>query len=733
MRTRSMTLAATWILLAAGAWAADDPFARLPANAHFALSWEKLAGDDSRWVDAARAVLGSTFWRDFAEDEPPAEVRSAAELLHTAARGAGCVGIRLRGESPPEFGAVLMLGDKAGDAFKQFDGMLRSANSAAEFGTFQAGGVSFSHFAGDGDDKFAWALRGSEMLFASTKAMAEALAKSPAREQSLAGHSEVIACRKRVDGPSAAWHLSAWADLNELKGLLELLVADEMARVPDAPSFSQIAKATGIDAWSSMYFRLEPADGMARMASYVRTKGDSGLNVLYRQAALTDADVALVPRDAYWAQVWNIDPHATWTEAMSIVEQLHPDVRPQVEAVIASARPMLGVSLTEELLPALGDSWALFDAPSHGGLMFTGTVLAGEVKDAALVGAFMDRVTEMLGGLAAGGNVRITHKKLERDGRTVHYALIGGLPAPIAPSWTFVGDRVLIGLFPQTLLAAAAQADPKTRKESLLDHPDVREARAKLPKSASAMMYVDSSSGARTVHALRQLAFTLAASMSVGTADEFDLARLGPAPQEIAKVRSMLAVQSSEPDGLYYEARNVDPAAFFMMPDTGVATAAMGVSILLPSLSRAREMAKRSVSASNLRQIGMAMHVYASDNSDKLPMGFDPLVQGGMITREVLNSPLDEPGSISYVWIVPERWTLEQLSKNNPAGTAVAYERVTSDEGTNVLFVDGHVEFVRMPRLVEVMRQTYKLFGREADLPPEFRGGSDEIPPPEHP
>ncbi len=732
MHARPMSLATMWILLAAGAWAADDPFARLPANVHVGISWEKLAGDDSRWLDAARAVLGSTFWRDFAEGEPPAEVRSAAELIRTVARGAGCVGVRLRGEAAPEFGVVLMLGDKAADAFKQFDGMLRTANSAAEFGTYQAGGVSFSHFVGGENDMFAWALRGSDVLVASTKAMAEAIAKPPAREQSLAGHSEVMACRKRVDGPSAEWHLSAWADLNEMKGLIELLVAEEMAQTPDAPSFKEIEKATGIDAWSSLYFRVEPADGMARLASYLRTKGDSGLNLLYRQPALTDADVALVPRDAYWAQVWNIDLHAAWAEAMQIVEQLHPDVRPQVEAVIAAIRPMLGVSITEELLPAFGDSWALFDAPSHGGMMFSGTVLAGEVKDAALVGAFLDRVTEALGGAAAAGNVRISHKKLERDGRTVHYALIGGLPAPVAPSWTFVGDRVLIGLFPQTLLAAAAQADPKTRKESLLDHPDVREARTKLPKSASALLYVDSGSGARTVHALRQLAFTLAASMSVGTPDEFDLARLGPAPQEIAKVRNMLAVQSSDDEGFYYEARNVDPAAFFLMPDTGVATAALGVSIVLPSLSRARELAKRTVSMSNLRQIGMAMHIYASDNSGKLPAGFDPMVQGGMITREVLTSPRDEPGSISYVWIVPERWTMDQLTKSNPAGTAIAYERLIDDEGTNVLFVDGHVEFVRMERLSEVMRQTYKLFGREADMPPEFRGGGT-IPQPVRP
>ncbi len=51
-----------------------------------------------------------------------------------------------------------------------------------------------------------------------------------------------------------------------------------------------------------------------------------------------------------------------------------------------------------------------------------------------------------------------------------------------------------------------------------------------------------------------------------------------------------------------------------------VAIIALLISILLPSLSRAREITKRAVCASNLRGIGQGFKVYSNDNSDWYPI-----------------------------------------------------------------------------------------------------------------
>src|SRR5512140_676551 len=50
-----------------------------------------------------------------------------------------------------------------------------------------------------------------------------------------------------------------------------------------------------------------------------------------------------------------------------------------------------------------------------------------------------------------------------------------------------------------------------------------------------------------------------------------------------------------------------------------VAIIALLISILLPSLARAREIAKRAVCASNLSSIGKAIKVYSNENQDYFP------------------------------------------------------------------------------------------------------------------
>ena len=51
-----------------------------------------------------------------------------------------------------------------------------------------------------------------------------------------------------------------------------------------------------------------------------------------------------------------------------------------------------------------------------------------------------------------------------------------------------------------------------------------------------------------------------------------------------------------------------------------IAIIALLVSILVPSLARARELAKRAICGANLNGLGKALAMYATENDDKPPI-----------------------------------------------------------------------------------------------------------------
>lgn len=146
---------------------------------------------------------------------------------------------------------------------------------------------------------------------------------------------------------------------------------------------------------------------------------------------------------------------------------------------------------------------------------------------------------------------------------------------------------------------------------------------------------------------------------------------------------------------------------------SSVLTLGLMVSILLPSLSRAREQANRVKCASNLRQIGMAATLYAQDYlSAGGPFGpdFDALVSTQSIAKNVFECPSDGgkgtgglTGSpCSYVWVGANLTT----TRSNPT-SVLAYEPLSNHggDGMNVLFADGHVEFINKNTAVNMIRK----------------------------
>ena len=117
----------------------------------------------------------------------------------------------------------------------------------------------------------------------------------------------------------------------------------------------------------------------------------------------------------------------------------------------------------------------------------------------------------------------------------------------------------------------------------------------------------------------------------------------------------------------------------------------MGASLLLPSLSKAKNRSQLAGATSNLKQLGLAAHEFADENNHQLPQSLMEL------RRLAGTNPLVDPASGKpFVYVAGGR-NVDSLRPDS----VLAY---SPDDTRNraVLFADGHVEAVDRTRFSEI-------------------------------
>jgi len=537
--------------------------------------------------------------------------------------------------------------------------------------------------------------------------------------KALQANERFVNAMKAVSGDNvqAAFYLDAAAVLEKVKTMMP--PARPGGDPQESEQFERISKALGADRIRTVAGTIRVVDrGMYTKVRLFTDPAEQhrGLLMFFSGKALTDEQLAAIPADALLAGAVNLSPKAVYDEVKRIVSTVAPEEEEEFDRAVAEIGEKLGVSVSDDLLANLGDTWIFASAPSLGGLI-TGSVLSVDVKDEAKFKSVVQKIEERFGPATQPASAPVRRRaggfaiETLRVNRTdIHYVRFAGrTPIPVAPAWAVHKKRLYVAAWPQVIQAAIAN----NGKDPLTKCPAFQKVRSKIAGKPSMMCYVNIPAALRQVYPLLLVGWTMGSGALEGELGVPTLPTWLPALTSLEKyLWPHISTVSSDPDGITFESYGSLPGGALL---ASPAASPLSLVALVPALYSARQNAQRAVSMANMNGIGKSMMLYQGQFDDEYPPDFAALVKTGM-SPKMLISPVSgrKPprlvdgklvGETDYIYLYNPKgaWA--------PGDAILAYERPENydGKGTVVLFNGMNVQWMDADSFQAALKRTQEI------------------------
>lgn len=432
-----------------------------------------------------------------------------------------------------------------------------------------------------------------------------------------------------------------------------------------------------------------------------------------------------IPGDVTHLRLGTWEPRKVYAQAIRLAEEIQLVLEPNSQAsrpadagFARRIRDTLGFDPEQDLLPHVGRQAAFYAHPSPG---IPSVVLVLELHDGEILNERIEKLLEKL-------PEQIHFQEIEIGDHRLHVLMFTGnagltLNALVSPCWAITGDRLIVASQQSGAIRyLQSRAETQPAVPPAADKAALRDFLASYngPELAS-IQYTNEREALTAFYYQMGMFYPVVALGLRESAPRMRLAELPPLTALQKHLDESVGWSTVEGNVRIDHERGGVPA---LTGGLSLAKLALGGSILLPSLAKARELSKRSVCAANLKEIGAAIHTYASTNESRFPPDFKTLVAAQFLVPKQFrcpgssagppaDDPTEEELGACYIYIAG------QNADSNPENVLVYEKNVNHKcEGGHVLFVDGHVEFLPVDQVKERVEKTRERLDNPIQKPP---------------